>query len=178
MSQKMSYYKHTIGDQLKHESKTMCAPKYITSDSRFSLNIMVFQHAPTNKLLYAKDIPKFKQEVKAYYKQVRDQPSITASEFKGFLLEESKVTTISVRNLKTSGTSERTGVNGSLFVVISETWKRVQRGCGPQRALQIHPAIFHRGQFFPSSDKLPVSFQCWLHSFAGFKICHVWNTLF
>lgn len=82
---------------------------------------MVFQHAPTNKLLYAKDIPKFKQEVKAYYKQVRDQPSITASEFKGFLLEESKVTTISVRNLKTSGTLKRTSVNGSHFVVISET---------------------------------------------------------
>lgn len=51
-----------------------------------------FQYAPTNKLLYAKDIPKFKQEVKSYYKQIRDQPPITPSEFKTFLLEESKVT--------------------------------------------------------------------------------------
>ncbi|GLD48149.1 plexin-C1, partial [Lates japonicus] len=48
------------------------------------------KHAPTNKLLYAKDIPKFKQEVKAYYKQIRDQPPITDSEFKAFLQEESK----------------------------------------------------------------------------------------
>ncbi|XP_033934707.1 plexin-C1 isoform X1 [Pseudochaenichthys georgianus] len=48
------------------------------------------KHAPTNKLLYAKDIPKFKQEVKAYYKQIRDQPPITHSEFKEFLQEESK----------------------------------------------------------------------------------------
>ncbi|XP_010784071.1 plexin-C1-like [Notothenia coriiceps] len=48
------------------------------------------KHAPTNKLLYAKDIPKFKQEVKAYYKQIRDQPPITDSEFKEFLQEESK----------------------------------------------------------------------------------------
>ncbi|XP_044042985.1 plexin-C1 isoform X2 [Siniperca chuatsi] len=48
------------------------------------------KHAPTNKLLYAKDIPKFKQEVKAYYKQIRDQSPITDSEFKDFLQEESK----------------------------------------------------------------------------------------
>lgn len=49
------------------------------------------QHTPTNKLLYAKDIPMFKQEVKAYYRQVRDQQPGTASEFKDFLLQESKV---------------------------------------------------------------------------------------
>ncbi|XP_034381825.1 plexin-C1 [Cyclopterus lumpus] len=48
------------------------------------------KHAPTNKLLYAKDIPKFKQEVKDYYKQIRDQSPITESEFKEFLQEESK----------------------------------------------------------------------------------------
>ncbi|XP_029901504.1 plexin-C1 isoform X2 [Myripristis murdjan] len=48
------------------------------------------KHAPTNKLLYAKDIPKFKQEVKSYYRQVREQPAISSSDFRGFLLEESK----------------------------------------------------------------------------------------
>ncbi|XP_051248725.1 plexin-C1 isoform X7 [Dicentrarchus labrax] len=48
------------------------------------------KHAPTNKLLYAKDIPKFKQEVKIYYKQIRDQSPITTSEFNDFLQEESK----------------------------------------------------------------------------------------
>uniref|UniRef100_A0A3Q3QJ36 Plexin cytoplasmic RasGAP domain-containing protein n=1 Tax=Monopterus albus TaxID=43700 RepID=A0A3Q3QJ36_MONAL len=48
------------------------------------------KHAPTNKLLYAKDIPKFKQEVKEYYKKIRDQSPITDSEFKAFLQEESK----------------------------------------------------------------------------------------
>lgn len=51
----------------------------------------VLQHAPTNKLLYARDIPTFKQEVKAYYRQVRDQQPVTAAEFKDFLLWESKV---------------------------------------------------------------------------------------
>ncbi|KAM7366942.1 hypothetical protein PAMP_014874 [Pampus punctatissimus] len=48
------------------------------------------KHTPTNKLLYAKDIIKFKQEVKAYYKQVRNQPPVTNTEFKAFLQEESK----------------------------------------------------------------------------------------
>ena len=51
----------------------------------------MFQLSPTNKLLYAKDIPQFKQEVKAYYKCIRDQPPIPTSDFKDFLLEESKV---------------------------------------------------------------------------------------
>ncbi|XP_053270607.1 plexin-C1 [Pleuronectes platessa] len=48
------------------------------------------KHTPTNKLLYAKDIPRFKQEVRAYYKQIREQSEITESEFKSFLQEESK----------------------------------------------------------------------------------------
>ncbi|XP_030210849.1 plexin-C1 isoform X1 [Gadus morhua] len=48
------------------------------------------KHAPTNKLLYAKDIPQFKQEVKAYYNCVREQQPITTAEFKDFLLEESR----------------------------------------------------------------------------------------
>ncbi|KAM7377995.1 hypothetical protein PAMA_013077 [Pampus argenteus] len=48
------------------------------------------KHTPTNKLLYAKDIIKFKQEVKAYYKQVRNQSPVTDTEFKAFLQEESK----------------------------------------------------------------------------------------
>lgn len=60
----------------------------------------VLQHAPTNKLLYARDIPMFKQEVKAYYRQVRDQQSITASEFKDFLLQESKVASASTLHVQ------------------------------------------------------------------------------
>lgn len=62
--------------------------------SWYILTIIAFQYAPTNKLLYAKDIPKFKQEVKTYYKHIRDQSPVTDSEFKKFLQEESKVTSI------------------------------------------------------------------------------------
>ncbi|KAL7857812.1 hypothetical protein AOLI_G00179140 [Acnodon oligacanthus] len=48
------------------------------------------KHAPTNKLLYAKDILLYKHEVKTYYKLVRDQPSVSCQEFKMFLQDESK----------------------------------------------------------------------------------------
>ncbi|XP_052410450.1 plexin-C1 isoform X2 [Carassius gibelio] len=48
------------------------------------------KHSPTNKLLYGKDIPRYKQEVKSYYKLVRDQPSISSQELKIFLQGESK----------------------------------------------------------------------------------------
>ncbi|KAG7456306.1 hypothetical protein MATL_G00250450 [Megalops atlanticus] len=47
--------------------------------------------APISKLLYAKDILQYKQEVKAYYKQVRDMPCIAFLEFKDFLQEKSKI---------------------------------------------------------------------------------------
>uniref|UniRef100_A0A8C4S2J4 Plexin C1 n=1 Tax=Erpetoichthys calabaricus TaxID=27687 RepID=A0A8C4S2J4_ERPCA len=48
------------------------------------------KHAPTNKLLYAKDIPQFKEEVKAYYKQIRESPPLSDEDIKNFLMEESK----------------------------------------------------------------------------------------
>ncbi|KAM4748852.1 plexin-C1 [Rhinophrynus dorsalis] len=46
--------------------------------------------APTNKLLYAKDIPLFKEEVKTYYKVIRDAPPVSPMELKEFLMTESK----------------------------------------------------------------------------------------
>ncbi|XP_010179217.1 PREDICTED: plexin-C1 [Mesitornis unicolor] len=48
------------------------------------------KEAPTNKLLYAKDIPLYKKEVKAYYKAIRDLPTLTTSEVEEFLTQESK----------------------------------------------------------------------------------------
>lgn len=48
------------------------------------------KHTPTNKLLYGKEIPKYKQEVKLYYKQIQDQPQVADFEFREFLQKESK----------------------------------------------------------------------------------------
>lgn len=55
------------------------------------LQIFSFKEAPTNKLLYAKDIPLYKKEVKAYYKAIRDLPPLTTAEVEEFLAQESKV---------------------------------------------------------------------------------------
>lgn len=55
------------------------------------LVVVVFQEAPTNKLLYAKDIPTYKEEVKSYYKAIRDLPPLSSSEMEEFLTQESKV---------------------------------------------------------------------------------------
>lgn len=46
--------------------------------------------APTNKLLYAKDIPLYKEEIKAYYKEVRDAPPLSSTELTDFLTSESQ----------------------------------------------------------------------------------------
>uniref|UniRef100_A0A6I8QVL7 Plexin cytoplasmic RasGAP domain-containing protein n=1 Tax=Xenopus tropicalis TaxID=8364 RepID=A0A6I8QVL7_XENTR len=46
--------------------------------------------SPTNKLLYAKDIPMFKEEVKNYYKGIRDAPPVSSAELNEFLMAESK----------------------------------------------------------------------------------------
>ncbi|OCT88849.1 plexin-C1 [Xenopus laevis] len=46
--------------------------------------------SPTNKLLYAKDIAMFKEEVKNYYKGIRDAPPVSSSELNEFLTTESK----------------------------------------------------------------------------------------
>lgn len=51
----------------------------------------VFQEAPTNKLLYAKDIPTYKEEVRSYYKAIRDLPPLSSLEMEEFLTQESKV---------------------------------------------------------------------------------------
>lgn len=52
---------------------------------------LCLKEAPTNKLLYAKDIPLYKEEVKAFYKAIKDLPSLSASELEEFLTQESKV---------------------------------------------------------------------------------------
>ncbi|XP_057711021.1 plexin-C1-like [Corythoichthys intestinalis] len=59
-------------------------------DSFFLSDTQLGKHTPTNKLLYAKDIPKYKQEVKEYYRLVAEQPAITRAEFEDFFREESK----------------------------------------------------------------------------------------
>ncbi|XP_072566138.1 plexin-C1 isoform X2 [Paramormyrops kingsleyae] len=59
-------------------------------DSFSLLDQQLGKYAPTNKLLYVKDIPQYKQEVKTFYKLVKDLPQITEQEFREFLNETAK----------------------------------------------------------------------------------------
>ncbi|XP_075065505.1 plexin-C1 [Mixophyes fleayi] len=45
--------------------------------------------APTNKLLYAKEIPLYKEEIKAYYNEIRDASPLSSTELTEFLTMES-----------------------------------------------------------------------------------------
>ncbi|KAM4676405.1 plexin-C1 [Discoglossus pictus] len=57
----------------------------------FSLSDQLLgKSAPTNKLLYAKDIPQFKAEVKSYYNDIKSAPPVSTTELNEFLTLESK----------------------------------------------------------------------------------------
>lgn len=51
---------------------------------------MLGKESPTNKLLYAKDMARYKREVKEYYSSIQNCPSLTSMELEAFLNEESK----------------------------------------------------------------------------------------
>ncbi|XP_053111763.1 plexin-C1 isoform X2 [Hemicordylus capensis] len=70
---------------VKHKGKQKFKVKemYLTK-------LLSTKEAPTNKLLYAKDIPQYKEEVKAFYKAIKDLPSLSTSELEEFLTQESK----------------------------------------------------------------------------------------
>lgn len=50
-----------------------------------------FQDSPTNKLLYAKEIPEYKKRVQCYYKQIQEMAPLSEQEMNAHLAEESRV---------------------------------------------------------------------------------------
>ncbi|XP_072418456.1 plexin-C1 [Chiloscyllium punctatum] len=48
------------------------------------------KHSPTNKVLYARDIPHYQDEVKGYYRQLAEMGPVSKEEMASFLTEESK----------------------------------------------------------------------------------------
>ncbi|XP_072922120.1 plexin-C1 [Hemitrygon akajei] len=48
------------------------------------------KHSPTNKVLYARDVPRYKEEVRIYYRQIADLGSVSKEEMESFLMEESQ----------------------------------------------------------------------------------------
>lgn len=49
------------------------------------------QDSPTNKLLYAKEIPEYRKVVQRYYKQIHDMTPLSEQEMNAHLAEESRV---------------------------------------------------------------------------------------
>ena len=47
--------------------------------------------SPSCKLLYAKDIPKYKKWVERYYKDIKEMPAISDQDMAAMLAEESRV---------------------------------------------------------------------------------------
>lgn len=54
----------------------------------------VFQDSPTNKLLYAKEIPEYKKRVQLYYQQIQEMSPLSEQEMNAHLAEESRVSQV------------------------------------------------------------------------------------
>lgn len=53
-----------------------------------------FQDSPTNKLLYAKEIPEYKKRVQGYYQQIQEMAPLSEQEMNAHLAEESRVSKV------------------------------------------------------------------------------------
>lgn len=53
--------------------------------------MFLLQDSPTNKLLYAKEIPEYKKRVQCYYQQIQDMAPLSEQEMNAHLAEESRV---------------------------------------------------------------------------------------
>lgn len=54
----------------------------------------MFQDSPTNKLLYAKEIPEYKKRVQLYYQQIQEMAPLSEQEMNAHLAEESRVSEV------------------------------------------------------------------------------------
>lgn len=54
-------------------------------------SLLSAQDSPTNKLLYAKEIPEYRKIVQRYYKQIHDMTPLSEQEMNAHLAEESRV---------------------------------------------------------------------------------------
>lgn len=57
------------------------------------------QDSPTNKLLYAKEIPEYKKRVQCYYQQIQDMAPLSEQEMNAHLAEESRVSKVFTKSL-------------------------------------------------------------------------------
>lgn len=63
----------------------------VPSSSHPTAVVFPAQDSPTNKLLYAKEIPEYRKIVQRYYKQIQDMTPLSEQEMNAHLAEESRV---------------------------------------------------------------------------------------
>ncbi|KAK3599251.1 hypothetical protein CHS0354_012862 [Potamilus streckersoni] len=59
-------------------------------DSCSTAELVLGKHSPSNKLLFAKDIPRYKHMVRAYFQSVNQKPSVSDQDMNSFLNDLSK----------------------------------------------------------------------------------------
>lgn len=57
----------------------------------FSSTLFLGKDSPSSKLLYAKDIPVYKEWVERYYSDIKVMPAISDQDMNAMLAEESRV---------------------------------------------------------------------------------------
>lgn len=56
--------------------------------------VFYLKDSPTNKLLYAKEIPEYKKRVQCYYQQIQEMAPLSEQEMNAHLAEESRVSKV------------------------------------------------------------------------------------
>jgi hypothetical protein len=74
-----------------HGSKDEDCPNGPQAASTRQCVIPSAQDSPTNKLLYAKEIPEYRKIVQRYYRQIQDMTPLSEQEMNAHLAEESRV---------------------------------------------------------------------------------------
>lgn len=106
----------------------------------------LFQDSPTNKLLYAKEIPEYKKRVQLYYQQIQEMAPLSEQEMNAHLAEESRVSqghnTTQCANLNSA--SEGGLIEADFHS--TEVQKRIQHQPGLDGDLQICQKIQEPGE--------------------------------
>lgn len=116
------------------------------SSSRFLRAVFkfIFQDSPTNKLLYAKEIPEYKKRVQLYYQQIQEMAPLSEQEMNAHLAEESRVSQV----YKTCVNWDSVPEGGLIKAIFhsAEVSKRIQHQPGLDRDLQICQKIQKPGE--------------------------------
>lgn len=79
---------HRLG---KENINFVCFYQFLNTNFSFIVFVYIGKDSPSSKLLYAKDIPSYRNWVDRYYADIRDMPAISDQDMNAMLAEESRV---------------------------------------------------------------------------------------